>query len=192
MDALHVLGLWFQDADSLSSGNSRLLMIFVAMVAIAMSAQAVALIVMAIGAAKARKRGLEIAEELRLKVLPVLSDAQAVIHDATPKIKIITENLVETSHVVRAKAQEFDVTLSDVNDKTRAQVARVDSMVTNALTATEEIVGMIQNGIRVPVREISGLANGFKAALDVLIGRAKSFRSPSHRSKSTDLRDIDL
>ena len=30
-------------------------------------------------------------------------------------MKIITENLVETSHTVRAKAQEFDATASDLN-----------------------------------------------------------------------------
>ena len=63
-----ISGMWMQDPGSLSSGNSRLLMVFVAMVAIALVAQAIALIVMAIGAAKARKRGLEIAEELREKI----------------------------------------------------------------------------------------------------------------------------
>ena len=47
-------GMWLQDADSISSGNSRLLMIFVGMVAAALIVQAIALVVMAIGAAKAR------------------------------------------------------------------------------------------------------------------------------------------
>lgn len=170
-----LLGMWFQDPDSLSSGNSRLLMLFVAMVAVAMSAQAVALIVMAIGAAKARKRGLEIAEEIRLKVLPVIDGAQELIRDTTPKIKVITENLVETSYVVRAKAEEFDVTLSDVNVKARAQVARVDGMVTKALTVTGEIMATVEHAIRVPVREAAGLVAGFKAGLDVLVGRVKGF-----------------
>jgi hypothetical protein len=93
-------GMWLQDPDSLSSGNSRLLMIFVAMVAIAMVAQAVALIVMAIGAAKARKQGIDMLRE-------------------------ISES--------------------------------------------------IQRGIKIPVREVTGLVNGLKAGLDVLVGRAKGF-----------------
>jgi ABC-type transporter Mla subunit MlaD len=163
-------GMWLQDVDT--SGNSRLMVIFVGLVALAMLGQAVALIVIAVGASKAQKRGMEIAEELRLKLLPVIDSTQEILRDSTPKIKIITENLVETSHVVRSKAQDFDVTLTDVNDKTRAQVARVDGMVTAALTATAEIVATIQNGIRVPVREVSGLMNGLKAGLDVLVGRA--------------------
>jgi uncharacterized protein with ATP-grasp and redox domains len=147
----------------------------------------VALIVMAVGAAKARKRGLEIAEELRLKVIPVIDGAREMIRDTTPKLKVITENLVETSYIVRSKAQEFDATLSDVNQKTRAQVARVDRMVSSALTGTAEVVMAIQQGIRVPVRQFVGLANGLKAGMDVLVGRVKSFGSRRTASGESDL-----
>ncbi len=177
MDVTRMLALMMssQDVDALSSGNSRLLMIFVGMVAIAMCAQAFALIGMAIGAHKARKRGLEIAEEIRLKVMPVIDSAQEMVRDVTPKIKIITENLVETSHVVRAKAQEFDVTLSDANEKTRLQVQRMDSMVSSTLTAVGDIAASVQHSIRVPIREVAGVVAGFKAGIDVLVGRVKSF-----------------
>ena len=59
MEAMRIVmsGMWLQDPDSLSSGNSRLLMVFVGMVAVALIVQAIALIAMAVGAAKARKRG---------------------------------------------------------------------------------------------------------------------------------------
>jgi len=177
MDAVRIVmsGMWLQDAGSLSSGNSRLLMIFVLMVAIAMTAQAIALIVMAIGAAKARKRGLEIAEEVRMKVMPILDTTHSVMQDSAPKVKIITENLVETSHVIRSKAQEFDVTASELNMRTRAQAARVDGMVTSVLNTTADISETLQRAVKVPVREVAGLVNGFKAGLDVLVGRAKEF-----------------
>jgi hypothetical protein len=170
-------GMWLQDADSLSSGNTRLLMIFVAMVAIAMVAQAIALIVMAVGAGKARKRGLEIAEDLRDKVMPIIAGTHELIRDNSPKIKVISENFVEASHIVRSKAREFDVTASDLNSKTRAQAARVDGMVTSVLNTTAEITETIQRGIKIPVREVSGVVNGLKAGLDVLVGRAKGFGS---------------
>jgi hypothetical protein len=190
MDAVRGMmtsGMWLQDPDSLSSGNSRLLMIFVAMVAIAMVAQAIALIIMAIGAAKARKRGLEIAEEIRVKMLPIITGTHELIRDNAPKVKIITENFVETSHVIRSKAQDFDVTASDLNAKTRAQAARVDGMVTSVLNTTAEISESIQKGIKIPVREVSGVMNGLKAGLDVLVGRAKGFGS----GRTTYPRDRD-
>ena len=190
MDILRLAGMWMQDVDSLSSGNSRLLMVFVGMVAIAMLAQAVALIVMAIGAGKARKRGLEIAEELRMKVMPIMETAHHLLHDTTPKIKVITENLVETSYVVRAKAHEFDATLSDANQRTRQQIERIDGMVTHTLTAVGEITATVQQSIRIPLREVAGIVNGLKAGMDVLVGRVKSFgigRAPKTTRDRSDL-----
>jgi hypothetical protein len=177
MEAVRIVmsGMWLQDAGSLSSGNSRLLMIFIGLVAIAMVVQAIAVIVIAVGAAKASKRALEIADQLRVKIGPILDTAQNVIHDTAPKVKIITENLVETSHVVRSKAQEFEVTASELNMKTRAQAARVDGMVTTVLNTTAEISETLQRAVKVPVREFTGLVNGFKAGVDVLVGRAKGF-----------------
>jgi hypothetical protein len=179
-------GMWLQDPNSLSSGNSRLLMFFVGMVAIAMVGQAVALIVMAVGAGKARKRGLEIAEDLRVKVLPIITGTHEMIRDNSPKVKVIAENFVEASHIIRNKAQEFDVTASDLNSKTRAQAARVDGMVTSVLNTTAEITDSIQRGIKIPVREVTGMVNGLKAGLDVLVGRAKGFGSGRNGPRDRD------
>jgi hypothetical protein len=191
MEAVRIVmsGMWLQDAGSLSSGNSRLLMIFVGMVAIAMVVQAIAVIVLAIGAKKASTRALEIADQLHTKLMPILDTTHTVIHDSAPKVKIITENLVETSHVVRSKAQEFDATASDLNFRTRAQAARVDGMVTSVLNTTADISDTLQRAVKVPVREFAGLVNGFKAGLDVLVGRAKEFgrgKPDGTRSRDTE------
>jgi hypothetical protein len=193
MEAMRIVmsGMWLQDPDSLSSGNSKLLMVFVGMVAVALAVQAIALIAMAVGAAKTRKRGLEIVEEIRAKMMPVLESSHGFIQETAPKVKIITDNLVETSHVVRAKAQEFDMTASDLNSKTRAQVARVDGMVTSVLNTTSDISDTMQRGIKVPLREVSGLVNGLKAGLDVLVGRAKGFGGSRPNSRRDSGRNTD-
>jgi hypothetical protein len=185
-------GMWLQDADSISSGNSKLLMIFVGMVAAALIVQAIALVVMAVGAAKARKRVLAIAEEVRAKAMPVLESTQGFIADTAPKMITLAENLVETSNVVRSKAVEFDATLSDVNAKARVQAARADAIATTILTGTAEAVNAVQRGINVPIREFNGLINGLKAGLDVLVGRSKGFGSSRARSSYRESNDIDL
>ncbi|WP_433963769.1 hypothetical protein [Tunturiibacter gelidiferens] len=191
MEAIRIVmsGMWLQDPDSLSSGNSKLLMIFVGIVALSMLVQAIAVVRVAVGAAKARKRGLEIFEEIRAKVMPLMESSHSFIQDTAPKVKIITENLVETSHVLRAKATEFDATASDLNSKTRAQMARVDGMVTSVLNTTSDISETVQRGIKVPLREVSGLVNGLKAGLDVLVGRAKGFGSGRTSARSPDSDD---
>jgi hypothetical protein len=189
MEAVRIVmsGMWLQDADSISSGNSTLLMWFVGMVAVAMVVQAIVVVLMAIGAAKASKRAFQIADELRTKIGPILETTQSVFHDAAPKVKIITENLVQTSHMVRNKASEFDATASELNMKTRAQAARVDGMVTSMLNTTADISETLQRAVKVPVREFAGLVNGFKAGVDVLVGRAKGFGS----SKGNGVRGRD-
>lgn len=167
-------GMWLEDPGSLSSGNSRLLMFFVAMVAIAMVAQAVVVIIAALGAAKARKQFLSIAEDIRAKTMPVVEGARGMVQEMQPKLRVITDNMVETSHIVRAKATEFDSTISDVNQRARAQSARVDDMVTSVLDATEGIASTLQKSVSVPVREFHGLMNGLKAGFDVLTGRRET------------------
>ena len=174
-------GLWLQASDTLSESNTKLLMIFIGIVAFSSLAQAVIFVAMAIGAAKTQKRVLAISEELYTHALPTIRSVQELIRETTPKVKVITENLVETSHVVRSKAQEFDVTLTDVNQRTRHQVARVDGMVSSTLMAANDIISTVQHSIRVPVREMAGMVNGLKAGLDVLAGRAKGYGNSSSK-----------
>lgn len=194
MEAARIVmsGMWLQEVDSISSGNSKLLMIFIGIVAFSMLTQAIVFIVAAVLATKARNRVVMIVEEVRLKTIPLLDNTASMVKDLQPKIKVITENLVETSHVVRAKAAEFDATIADVNrtildvnHKTRAQADRVDNMVTSVLTSTADIAAKIEHGIKVPVREVTGLVNGLKAGLDVLIGRTKGFGSYRTRTPYT-------
>jgi hypothetical protein len=185
-------GMWLQDVGSISSGNSRLLMIFVGMVAVAMLAQAIALIAMAIGAAKARKRALAIVDEIQAKALPAIESTQDFVRNYAPRMMTLAENLVETSNIVRNKAVEFDATLSDVNSRARAQTARVDDIVTTVLKGTAEVVHTVQHGVRVPLREFNGLINGLKAGVDVLVGRTRTSGNGRVSRSYSDSNDIDL
>jgi len=181
-----IFAMWLEDPGSISSGNSRLLMFFVAMVAFAMVAQAIVVIVAALGAAKTRKQLLLIAEEVRAKALPVIDGAQSMVQELQPKFRIITENLVETSHVVRSKAADFDVTISEVNQRARAQTARVDDMVTSVLDTTAGIASSVQKTVSVPVREFHGIMNGIRAGVDVLVGRRQPRRTDYPEVDATD------
>jgi hypothetical protein len=183
MMPLMTLAMWLEDPGSLSSGNSRLLMFFVAMVAIAMVAQAAVVIGAAYGAAKTRKQLLGIVQELREKALPVIDSTHGMVQELQPKFRVLTDNLVETSHVVRAKANDFDTTITDVNERARAQTARVDDMVSSVLDATSGIASGLQKSVQTPVREIHGIMNGLKAGIDVLTGRRGSHRPKSSHTE---------
>jgi hypothetical protein len=181
MEAAQIVmsGTWLQDVDGFTSNDSKWLMFFVGMVAVAMATQAIVFLIAAVGAIKVRKRLLAIAEEARLKILPIIDSTHDVLHDIHPKVKIITDNLVETSHVVRTKAQEFDTTITDVNQKTRAQAARVDEMVSSVLDTTAGIASTFQKGVSIPVREFNGLMHGLKAGIDSFVRGNKGSASRS-------------
>lgn len=186
-------GMWLQDADLVSSGSTKWLMIFVGLVALSMIVQAIALIVMAVGAAKARKRGLAMVEELRAKATPAIEATQTFMASYAPKLMTLAENMVETSNIIRSKAVEFDATLSDVNNKARAQAQKADDLASSVLDGASEIVSSVQQGIRVPVREFNGLVNGIKAGIDVLVGKSKGYRGYNRNSQSSpEVNDIDL
>ena len=174
--------------DSISSGNTRLLMIFVGVVSLSMLVQAIAVIFLAVEAKKAFARLSILAEELHAKATPILTRAEELTGDAVPKIKTITENLLQTSSIVRAKAQEFDGTLTDANKRAKAQVARLDGMVSTGLTATGTLAAMIHQGIKTPVVEVLAIVNGLKAGIDSFMSKSKS---PGPKSKTIALYKAD-
>ncbi len=173
--------LWLQETYIFSSGNAKLLMVFIGLVALSMVMQAAVQIGISLKAGKALKELTEIAEELREKVLPLIDTvmsvgktAESVLKDAAPKVKIITDNMAEASSVVRSSTVQVGRTVVDANLRTQRQVARVDGMVTAVLTATVEMAGAVQNGLRGPAQKLAGLATQARSGLEGLLDRVRS------------------
>jgi len=183
-----MLAMGFQDTDALSGVDTKLLTIFVGLVALALLIQAIALIVLAAKSVKAIKGLAESVDELKQKALPLIDSAtelsrsaQSLVTESAPKMRAIADNLVETSDLVRDTAKHFEKTLADANMRTQRQVARVDGMVSSALTATVEIVETIGNGIRVPAHKIASLAGQAKLFAEGLLATIKSFTASRTR-----------
>jgi hypothetical protein len=172
-------------SDSISAGNTRLLIILMAVVALSTLIQAIVVTLVIVGAAKAQKRVQEIAEELRVKLIPILDTAEILTKESLPKIRAITDNLVAASEVIKSRTKEFDSTLTDMNAKTRVQITRVDSMITTTLTAVGALGAMIHQGIKTPLTEALGVVNAFKAGIDVLVSKSRGFTNSAGAGKKT-------
>jgi hypothetical protein len=181
------LAMWFQE--TVSSGNGRLWIIFfIGLVAVSMAVLSIVVISVAIKVMAAMKELGATAVEFKAKLLPLIDSAmevsvasQALLKDAAPKVKAITANLekasemlAETSGVVRASAQQFDLTIADANVRTQRQVARIDDMVTVALTTASEVVETVSDGIRVPVQKIAGIATQLRYGLEGIYAKIRS------------------
>lgn len=226
--AIHSLAM-FQAQDSINSGNSKLLMIFVGLVAFALLVQAAVMVALAVGGAKAQKAVMADIAEVKAKLMPIIEKSHGLVTDLTPQIKEITaktntligdvsphvvqitakvQTLVadlspeivgitrkvhaisghveEISVMAKDKVLEFGPTISaanetaaqanqtvratimDANEKTRAQVERVNGMISSVLDSTVKVARAVEYGVTQPVREVSGFVSGAKVTLEQL------------------------
>lgn len=190
----------WQGPDAIDSGNAHLLMIFIGLVAFCILVVTITVVILAVGLMKAEKKLMGYIAEIKGKAMPLIDKSTGLVTELTPQIKGITEkvNVItghvgEISAVVKDKVNEFSPTLSaanvtirttidkanetvlDANQKTHAQVNRVNGMITTALDATTKLGETLHHGINQPAREIAGVVSGVKAAIDSLKSKTRGF-----------------
>jgi uncharacterized protein YoxC len=180
------LAMWLQEPDL--ARTNFLIMIFIGLVAVALAGMAIALIVVAVMASKAIKGFNATTAELTGKILPLIDvvtdiskSSRALLNDTAPKVKRITDTLVdasdtlaETSKAARSAVQQFDTTITDINMRTQRQVARVDGIVTSALTATIEAAETVSRSLRGPAQKVAAAAGRAKLFAEGLLAKIKS------------------
>ena len=172
---------FFQDAASAASAAHDLheMRIYFLFIVIGLGLQALGVLLVAVYAAMFLKTMHSISRNVEEKALPIITRTSDLVRDLSPKITSISTNVEQVSYTVRAKIDELGVTITQLNEtvaeansRTRVQVVRVDGMVTEALDTTEDVSRTVQQGIRVPVREIAGIIAGIKVAVETLIERS--------------------
>ena len=145
-----------------------LLLVFVAIAAISILMQAGFTVAMFVGARKAQKKLMSLADDVRLHALPAIIASREVIQDVTPKIKTITENLAATTATLRAKSEQVGGLVGDVTNRAQAQASRVDGMVKVTLDQLTVAVQAIEHGVQVPLRQANGILSGLRAGVESL------------------------
>jgi uncharacterized protein YoxC len=98
--------------------------------------------------------------------LPLIERSKVMLEDLTPKVNAISANLVEVSELLKDESHTIKTSVDEVLEKTRAQTARVDEMVSGTLDGISQASATIQQGIEVPLRHVHGIFNGLKAAFE--------------------------
>jgi methyl-accepting chemotaxis protein len=142
--------------------------IFTAVTSIGVLIQAFVLLAMFVAAKKAAGEVHEISEQLKQHLFPTLATARTLIEDLSPKIKVTTSNLVETSHTLRSQAEHISKTVGEVADLAEVQISRVDEMATAVLDGITQATAAVQHGITTPLKQVSGVLHGLRAGIDVL------------------------
>jgi uncharacterized protein YoxC len=183
--------MWLQDTDP--TGTRHLILLAIGLMAVAIAVMAVIMVAIAVKALKAIKDVSSTADEVKSKLMPLLDEvlqisktSRVLLEDAAPKVKIIsdnlvrtTETLVETSKVARGTVQRIDMTVTDANLRAQRQVARVDGMVTAALTTTQEVADTIAHGIKIPAQRIAVMLTQAKFVAEGLLAKVKGMAAAS-------------
>jgi len=159
--------------------TQTLLVVFIAVAAVGILMQAGFTIAIFIGARKAQKKMMGLADDVRLHALPAIIASRDLIQDITPKLKTITDNLTAVSTTLRAKTDKVGALVGDLTDRAQVQVTRVDGMVKSTLDQLTSAVQAIEHGVAVPVRQVNGILNGLRAGVDVLRKKDLSSRLES-------------
>jgi len=99
----------------------------------------------------------------------VIMSSREILNDVSPKLKVIAENLMATSTTLRAKADQLGGLVGNVTDRAQAQASRVDGMVKATLDQVTFAAHAIEHGLTMPVRQVSGILNGLRAGVDVIL-----------------------
>jgi len=162
---------------SLSSSSSSLILGFLGVLAIAVLLQSFVLVAMAIGASRTQKKVIEFVEEFETRINPLIDKTHILLDDTTPKVRIISANLVQASYIVREQVENISNTVNDLNQRTRRRIVLLDGMVGAGMEMLDRTVGTLQAGILAPMRQLNGLLAGLRTGVDVLRNKGRKTHS---------------
>jgi methyl-accepting chemotaxis protein len=146
-----------------------LFFVFTAVTSVGVLIQAFVLLGMYLAVKKSVGEVHELSDQLKQHLVPTLAVSRNLIEDISPKVKVITSNLVEASSTLRSQAEHINKTVAGVADMAQAQVSRVDEMATAVLDGLTQATAVVQHGVTTPLKQVTGVLNGLRAGLDVLL-----------------------
>ena len=158
--------------------NETLMLAFVALTGIALSAQAVILLAIFLSVRKAAKGVKEDIDDLRASILPVVDSTRTVIARLSPKVEAATNDISEMVRTLREKSYEVDESVSEILERLHRQSARLDGMLSGALDTVDRAGEYVAEAVSGPVRQVSAVLASIKAIVGAL-------RAPSPASRRT-------
>ncbi len=156
-------------------------LIFTIVTGIGVLLQAGILFGMFLAVRETQKKLHGLTDRLEEHVLPMVSTTRGMVEDLSPKLKIITGNLVDASGTMRAQAENVSHVVSDMSTRTRKQTARVDTMITGTLNSIGNASATLEKSIAAPLRQVNGVLAGLRAGIESL----SASRTADVRRRST-------
>jgi hypothetical protein len=116
-------------------------------------------------------------QDVREQFAPLAQSLEQIIADSRQPLAVVTTNLADVSRILRERVAAMDTLASELADRTRMEIGRVDRALTDILEKVENTTDVIQKNILGPITEISALLKGFRSGLGFLFSRHPASRS---------------
>ncbi len=118
--------------------DDTLLKVFITVTTFAVVVQAGILVGLYLSVRKSSAKIEAVAGEVLNSALPAMESVLDMMVELRPKIEALTDNISESSTLVRNQLGRIDATLADALDRTRLQVIRADELLNRTMDRVEE------------------------------------------------------
>jgi methyl-accepting chemotaxis protein len=112
--------------------------------------------------------------EVKQRFDPLAQAVAEIVRDAREPLRTITSDLADISKMLHARTADVDALAAELVDRSRAQVIRVDQMVSDLVKKVETTSDAVQRGVLAPVQEVSAVIKGMRAGLEFLVSRRRT------------------
>lgn len=142
-----------------------LLTIFVAITAISFAAQALAMMRLA----QTTKEMKERVDAFLPKAEKLIQTAETTLTESKAQITEITVRANEILQITQTQMARVDDLVADASMRAKVQMDRAETVLENTLMRVNDTVNTVHGTILRPIREITGVAAGVKAAVGHLL-----------------------
>lgn len=163
--------------------------IFVVVAAVAIVIQMGLLMAMYISMKKTSDRVNAVTEAVEKRGVPLLETVSGLVTTNAPKINVILDNAMAASGTAKQQIDRLDTTVSDIVDRTRLQVIRVDELVTRTMDRVEETTDLVHHTVISPVKALAGVLSGVTTTANLLFGskRRRPPRTPRNGGQEDEM-----
>lgn len=157
--------------------NSTLLAVltvFIAVTALAVAWQTVVLVNLARVLTRLAQRSERVLNEVEGRLPALLSESEAILRDSRSKLDIAGTHVIELTGLVRDQMRRADELFSEISDRARLQVIRLDQAISTTFDKVEETTNLIQRTVLRPIRDAAAIVYGVRTGLDFFLRRRPS------------------
>lgn len=162
--------------------SQTLLLAFVAFTGVAVLMQALVLLGIFISLTKAAKAALEVTEDMRATVVPLVQSTRELIERVTPQLLAASQNMLDLTEGIRAETSAIRENASDILERVHRQTVRLDRILSAGFDSVERASTAIESAVLRPVRQANTILNAARAMVN-------AYRAPRSRSANSSSSD---